>query len=131
MGSSNSTKPDCSGNHCLQSRWKGLPDSCATPAAVLLAQYRPGGLRLHPSTPPFLLTPPAHLQCITGVVGLIAIIIYQQGVHLADLEALGMGLSNTFGLCAGILLMGYGLVEIPRHMWKSDAEQLLKWCAHR
>jgi hypothetical protein len=35
------------------------------------------------------------------------------------------------GLVAGILLLGYGLVEIPRHTWKADPEQSLKWCAHR
>lgn len=35
------------------------------------------------------------------------------------------------GLVAGILLLGYSLVEVPRHMWKSRPEQLLKWCAHR
>ncbi len=66
-----------------------------------------------------------------GAVGLVVIVIAQHGLHLTDLMALGMGLSNTFGLAAGILLMGYGLVEIPRHLWKSDPEQLLKWCAHR
>lgn len=34
-------------------------------------------------------------------------------------------------LSAGILLLGYGLVEVPRHMWKSSPEQASKWCAHR
>lgn len=80
------------------------------------------------STPP---NPFAYLSPCKGGVGLVILVVYQKGLHIADLAALGMALSNTFGLCAGILLMGYGLVEIPRHMWKSDPEQLLKWCAHR
>lgn len=66
-----------------------------------------------------------------GVVGLILIVVVEKTLKLADLPALGMALSNTFGLSAGILLMGYGLVEIPREMWKSDHSHLLKWCAHR
>lgn len=70
---------------------------------------------------------PAH----TGAVGLIIIVVVERGLKLTDLAALGMALSNTFGLSVGILLMGYGLVEIPRGLWKSDPQQLLKWCAHR
>jgi hypothetical protein len=66
-----------------------------------------------------------------GAVGLLVIVVYEKTLALSDLPALGMALSNTFGLSAGILLMGYGLVEIPREMWKSDAGHLLKWCAHR
>lgn len=57
--------------------------------------------------------------------------VVERGLKLTDLAALGMALSNTFGLSVGILLMGYGLVEIPRGMWKSDPQQLLKWSAHR
>lgn len=66
-----------------------------------------------------------------GAVGLMVIVVYEKTLALSDLPALGMALSNTFGLSAGILLMGYGLVEIPREMWKADAGHLLKWCAHR
>eukprot|EP00882_Tetradesmus_deserticola_P011812 GHRQ01012503.1.p1 GENE.GHRQ01012503.1~~GHRQ01012503.1.p1 ORF type:complete len:656 (+),score=303.76 GHRQ01012503.1:330-2297(+) len=66
-----------------------------------------------------------------GAVGLLVIVVYERTLALSDLPALGMALSNTFGLSAGILLMGYGLVEIPREMWKSDPGHLLKWCAHR
>jgi hypothetical protein len=66
-----------------------------------------------------------------GVVGLIVLIVVERGLHIKDLVALGMGLSNTFALFVGLLLMGYGLVEIPRELWKSRPEQLLKWCAHR
>jgi hypothetical protein len=64
-------------------------------------------------------------------VGLLVIVVCEKTLALSDLPALGMALSNTFGLSAGILLMGYGLVELPREMWKADAGHLLKWCAHR
>jgi hypothetical protein len=66
-----------------------------------------------------------------GVVGLIGIVVVERTLTLRDLVALTLGLSNTFALSVGLLLMGYGLVEIPREMWKSRPEQLLKWCEHR
>jgi hypothetical protein len=66
-----------------------------------------------------------------GAVGIVGVLVAERTLRLADLAALGMGLSNTFALSVGLLLMGYGLVEIPREAWKSRPEQRLKWCAHR
>ncbi|KAF8067159.1 lmbrd2 [Scenedesmus sp. PABB004] len=71
------------------------------------------------------------LAAAAGVVGLLVIVVVERSLAASDLPALGMALSNTFGLCAGILLMGYGLVEIPRETWKADPAHQLKWCAHR
>eukprot|EP00612_Vaucheria_litorea_P002644 CAMPEP_0171458550 /NCGR_PEP_ID=MMETSP0945-20130129/4184_1 /TAXON_ID=109269 /ORGANISM="Vaucheria litorea, Strain CCMP2940" /LENGTH=102 /DNA_ID=CAMNT_0011984381 /DNA_START=325 /DNA_END=630 /DNA_ORIENTATION=- len=35
--------------------------------------------------------------------------------------------TNTYGLILIVLLMGYGLVEVPRQLWlKSDKEKLLR-----
>jgi hypothetical protein len=66
-----------------------------------------------------------------GVIGVIVILVVEKTIKITDLVALGMGLSNTFALSVGLLLMGFGLVEIPRELWKSQPEQLLKWLAHR
>jgi hypothetical protein len=67
-----------------------------------------------------------------GLVGLVALAIAQGGVRLDQIAGLGMALSNTFGLCAGMLLLGYGLVQIPREAWRTASpEQQLRWCCHR
>lgn len=66
-----------------------------------------------------------------AVVGLVGIIVIERTLKFGDIVALIIGLSNTFALSVGLLLMGYGLVEIPRETWKGRPEQLLKWCAHR
>jgi hypothetical protein len=71
------------------------------------------------------------VSAAAAVVGLITLIVVERGLAPHDVVALCMGLSNTFALSVGLLLMGYGLVEIPRETWKSSPEQLLKWCAHR
>ncbi|PNW77818.1 hypothetical protein CHLRE_10g453100v5 [Chlamydomonas reinhardtii] len=65
-----------------------------------------------------------------GVVGIAALLISKK-MTVDGLMGLGIGLSNAFGLIASIILLGYGLVEIPRNMWKADPERQLKWCAHR
>ncbi|GFR49399.1 hypothetical protein Agub_g11451 [Astrephomene gubernaculifera] len=65
-----------------------------------------------------------------GLVGIAALLISKK-MTLDGLVGLGIGLSNAFGLIASIILLGYGLVEIPRNMWKADPERQLKWCAHR
>ncbi|KAJ9517407.1 hypothetical protein QJQ45_016782, partial [Haematococcus lacustris] len=65
-----------------------------------------------------------------GVIG-IGILFALKKTSMADLMGLGIGLSNAFGLIAGLLLLGYGLVEIPRQLWKgADPEVVLKWTAH-
>ena len=66
-----------------------------------------------------------------GVVGLVCIVVVERSLRLSDLVALALGLSNTFALSVGLLLLGYGLVEIPRETYKGRPEQLLKWYAHR
>ena len=37
----------------------------------------------------------------------------------AGLSAFGIAASNIFGICTGIFLLGYGLVEVPRSIWRS------------
>ncbi|KAI8464460.1 MAG: LMBR1-like membrane protein-domain-containing protein, partial [Monoraphidium minutum] len=68
---------------------------------------------------------------VAGIVGLVCILVVEKTLQVWDLMALGMGLSNTFALSVGLLLMGFGLVEIPREAWKSGPEQRVKWLAHR
>jgi hypothetical protein len=66
-----------------------------------------------------------------GVVGVALLLVVERTLRVADLAALGMGLSNTFALSVGLLLMGFGLVGIPREAWNSGPEERLKWLAHR
>eukprot|EP00798_Chlamydomonas_sp_ICE-L_P030467 gene30467-35478_t len=76
----------------------------------------------------------AILYGAVGVLGLvgISILLFTHEFSIESLLGLGIFLSNAFGLIAGILLLGYGLVEIPRSMWKtSDPDTQLKWCVHR
>jgi hypothetical protein len=101
----------------------------------------------HLNNPPSTTTSPPPSTCISpppqengilygaagaaAAVGLVCIFAVERALTVSDLVALLMGISNTFALSVGLLLMGYGLVEIPREMWKSRPEQVLKWCAHR
>lgn len=43
---------------------------------------------------------------IAGVVGLIGILVVERTLQLSDILALCIGLSNTFALSVGLLLMG-------------------------
>mmetsp|Transcript_35578 Transcript_35578/g.79011 ORF Transcript_35578/g.79011 Transcript_35578/m.79011 type:complete len:727 (-) Transcript_35578:712-2892(-) len=76
----------------------------------------------------------AILYISVGVLGGIGIgVLLALGtLDVASLLTWGVFLSNTFGLFCCLLLLGYGLVEIPKELWlKSNPETSLKWCAHR
>jgi hypothetical protein len=45
---------------------------------------------------------------------------------------LAIACSNTFGLVTGAFLLGYGLVEIPRSMWRNaDMDYRQKRLTHK
>jgi len=56
---------------------------------------------------------------VAGVV-FLALMIYiaaANGLGSGQIADLGMGLANLWGLAAAVLLLGYGLVEMPRFLW--------------
>jgi hypothetical protein len=66
--------------------------------------------------------------CAAGIVW--ALLIGQ--LQLPTLPALVFTLSNTYGLICIIGLLGFGLVEVPRILWRrSWPETRLKWHYHR
>ena len=50
---------------------------------------------------------------------LIIYIALQPGLHLTwgRTKAIAAAASNTWGLCLLVLMLGYGLVEVPRNLW--------------
>jgi len=72
------------------------------------------------------------LSLATGILGLIILIIVVAGNHVesgdavAALTAMVVSVSNTFGLVAIVMLLGYSIVEFPRSLWvASDYHELL------
>ncbi|KAK9163910.1 hypothetical protein Syun_004812 [Stephania yunnanensis] len=55
-----------------------------------------------------------------GLLGLILLII-MHGIRNISVVGLAMACSNTFGLVTGAFLLGFGLSEIPKSIWK-DAD---------
>ena len=48
------------------------------------------------------------------------------------LKGLAIGASNAFALVTGALLLGFGLVEVPRGLWKhADPVERAKWLSHK
>ncbi len=62
---------------------------------------------------------------------LVAFIIYliaKQQLTFVSLFALGIALSNAWGIFLIILLFGYGLVEVPKSFWKeANIENRMKY----
>ncbi|TYI94840.1 hypothetical protein E1A91_D02G233600v1 [Gossypium mustelinum] len=55
-----------------------------------------------------------------ALVGLILFIIFSKNWHVSgDILGFAMACSNTFGLVTGAFLLGFGLSEIPKGIWKN------------
>jgi hypothetical protein len=66
-----------------------------------------------------------------GGIGVL-IMIFMNKLHWNGLLALAIACSNTFGLVTGAFLLGYGLVEIPRGMWRNaDMDYRQKYLTHK
>jgi len=52
-----------------------------------------------------------------GVVGIL-LLIFAAHFNAADLPRYGISLSNAFGLLVSVFLLGYGLVAIPKLLWR-------------
>ncbi|KAM7276825.1 hypothetical protein ACFE04_018691 [Oxalis oulophora] len=58
---------------------------------------------------------------IVGSIGLVGLILLiTMNAHWSgDIRGLAMALSNTFGLVTGAFLLGFGLVELPKTIWRN------------
>ncbi|KAG2481804.1 hypothetical protein PVAP13_J222101 [Panicum virgatum] len=67
----------------------------------------------------------------TGLFGLLLIIIMRHNwVH--GILGFAMACSNTFGLVTGAFLLGFGLSEIPRNIWRNaDWTHRLQFLSHK
>ncbi|XP_078157297.1 LMBR1-like membrane protein [Carex rostrata] len=66
-----------------------------------------------------------------GLVGLILLIIMQRDRD-KNIMGLAMGFSNTFGLVTGAFLLGFGLSEIPKSIWRNaDLTNRQKVLSHK
>lgn len=48
---------------------------------------------------------------------LVVFVAVRKGVELGDILGLSMAMANAWGFLLMVLLLGYGLVEIPRQLW--------------
>ena len=55
---------------------------------------------------------------VVAMFGIILLLAYGS-MTAAGLSAFGIAASNMFGICTGVFLLGYGLVEVPRSIWRS------------
>uniref|UniRef100_A0A1D1ZDF8 LMBR1 domain-containing protein 2 A n=1 Tax=Anthurium amnicola TaxID=1678845 RepID=A0A1D1ZDF8_9ARAE len=66
-----------------------------------------------------------------GLIGLILFIIIHKN-RSVDIMGLAMACSNTFGLVTGAFLLGFGLSEIPKSIWRNaDWSNRQKVLSHR
>ncbi|KAJ7552379.1 hypothetical protein O6H91_06G052900 [Diphasiastrum complanatum] len=69
-----------------------------------------------------------------GAIGLlgVVILILLHKLQWGGVMGLAMACSNTFGLVTGAFLLGFGLIEIPRSIWrKADWQYRQKVLTHR
>lgn len=63
-----------------------------------------------------------------GIVS-VFILVVTRGISFASIVSGGIAISVSFSVCSGILLMGYGMAEIPRSYWfNSSLKRRQQWC---
>lgn len=73
-----------------------------------------------------------HRTFLVILNGVIFIFFLAYSSFRNGLLALAIACSNTFGLVTGAFLLGYGLVEIPRGMWRNaDMDYRQKYLTHK
>lgn len=55
---------------------------------------------------------------VMGLFGLVLLIVVQE-YRIGNIPGFAMACSNTFGLVTGAFLLGFGLSEIPKGIWRS------------
>lgn len=74
-----------------------------------------------------------HAQLRTAVFALLALVAFVaylllQRYTLAGVEGLLMALSNTYGLLFVVVLLGNGVIEVPRRLWNASFPEKVSAC---
>ena len=70
----------------------------------------------------------------TGAAALVGffLLLVMHKVDVDTIPGLSGALGNAFGLVAGIFLLGHGVVEVPRKVWRwGTPAARLKWCFYQ
>ena len=59
-----------------------------------------------------------YLVLVVLGVAFVIWVLSASSVQFGDLPSFALTLANTYGLCLIILMLGYGLVEVPRKLWR-------------
>ncbi|CAI5958676.1 unnamed protein product [Closterium sp. NIES-64] len=106
-----------------------IPHLCLPTAGAACSRCHSSPVPLLPSSPPILLfssTPTPHPPAGLLIPPSCMVSEWDNIVSLA------IGASNAFALITGALLLGYGLVEIPRGLWShADLAERHKWLSVR
>jgi hypothetical protein len=63
-----------------------------------------------------------------GIVG-VFILVVTRGISFANIVSGAIAISVSFSVASGILLLGYGLAEVPRSYWfNSSLQRRQQWC---
>ena len=68
-----------------------------------------------------------------GLLSIILIAVFSENhsVNITGLMSYGIAFSLSFSIATGMLLMGYGLAEVPRICWmRSVLTTRQRWCEH-
>lgn len=74
-----------------------------------------------------------HAQLKTAFVAVAALVVFcmyllAQRYTFAGVEGLLMALANTYGLLFVIVLLGNGVIEVPRRLWNASFPEKVHTC---